>query len=75
MRVVLLSFVLFFFIACENKQETQFQSKDDENVTLEQNDEKSEVNDSNVPLPVQDDFMQNQKPQSKLLFSKHFKQS
>lgn len=52
-------FLLCFFIACsENENEKITPKFNDTNILIEQDDEKTEVNDTNVPLPVQDDFNQ-----------------
>ncbi|KGI56180.1 hypothetical protein [Campylobacter sp. MIT 97-5078] len=49
--------LLCFFIACgEDKSEKITPKFNDTNILIEQDDEKSEVNDTNVPLPVQDDL-------------------
>lgn len=60
MRFVVLAFVLFF-MACSNEQEHKKSLGDaNESVQIESADEKSEVNDTNVPLPVEESSLKNE---------------
>lgn len=52
MRNVLLVLLALAFISCSNENEAKTSQEPQEEVLIEQNDEKTEVNDSNVPLPV-----------------------
>lgn len=53
MRIVIL-FLLMFFTACEKNEEQIIQTKENEEVSIEQSDEKTELSDTNLPLPVAD---------------------
>lgn len=75
MRFVFFFLSLFslFFLACQkNEQDTKKQNSNDEQVNIEQSDVKIEVNDTNIPLPVDDDISQENKIQ-KIPFHKCFK--
>ncbi|AXP09110.1 cytochrome c [Campylobacter hepaticus] len=60
--LIILSFFLLFFMACSNdkKNTSKTQNTVEEIIQIEQNDEKTELSDSNLPLPV-DDEMQTSK--------------
>ncbi len=55
MRYALIFFSLFLFLACSN-EEVKIQNTQDKNesIELEKADEKTELSDTNLPLPVQD---------------------
>ena len=49
----LVPFLLFFaFVACSDEKKEAPSIDTEQNVSIEQSDEKTEVNDTNVPLPV-----------------------
>lgn len=49
----LVPFLLFFaFVACSDEKKEAPSFDTEQNVSIEQSDEKTEVNDTNVPLPV-----------------------
>lgn len=54
---LILGMVLFFLIACSNDENKNFKVQNTEQgiVQIEQNDEKTELSDSNIPLPVDDE--------------------
>lgn len=54
--------LVFVFFACSDEEKIKHSTESKEEVLIEQSDEKTEVNDTNVPLPVEDV----QKPTSKL---------
>lgn len=56
--LILSSFFCFSLIACSNdeKNTSKPQNTDQEIVQIEQNDEKTELSDSNLPLPVDDEI-------------------
>lgn len=57
MKKLALCLCMLFFWGCEDKNVPQKQPlQSNEKVQIEQNDETSEVNDTNVPLPVEDKF-------------------
>lgn len=51
--------IFLFLIGCSNNEDNSFKSKlpEQEIVQIEQNDEKTQVNDDNLPLPVGDDSL------------------
>ncbi|MBK1971922.1 cytochrome c [Campylobacter sp. TTU-622] len=51
--------IFLFFVGCSNNEDKSLKSKssDQEIVQIEQNDEKTQVNDDNLPLPVGDDSL------------------
>lgn len=52
MRIIALFLLLFVFLACSSEEKAQVNEEQNDEVLIEQNDEKTEVNDTNVPLPV-----------------------
>lgn len=58
----LVFFGIFLFLSCssEEKQSPKFGEQTQESVQIEQSDEKTELSDTNLPLPVEDDDSQNQ---------------
>ncbi|CAG9469895.1 cytochrome C [Campylobacter upsaliensis] len=53
---VLILFLALFLAACSAEKEQEVKkSVEDEVVQIEQNDEKTELNDNNLPLPVEDE--------------------
>lgn len=52
MKMVTLFLLAFILIACSDENKTNPSEELKEEVLIEQNDEKTEVNDTNVPLPV-----------------------
>ncbi|MBM0636491.1 cytochrome c [Campylobacter sp. VicNov18] len=56
--LIVSSFFLLFLIACSNDKNntSKPQNTDQEIVQVEQNDEKTELSDSNLPLPVDDEI-------------------
>ncbi len=54
MRIIATLLLVFAFFACSDEKETKPNIEIKEEVLIEQSDEKTEVNDSNIPLPVGD---------------------
>ena len=55
----LVPFLLFFaFVACSDEKKEVPSIDTEQNVSIEQSDEKTEVNDTNVPLPVPNSHLQ-----------------
>lgn len=52
MKNILLVLLALAFLSCSDESEVKTSQEPQEEVLIEQNDEKTEVNDSNVPLPV-----------------------
>ncbi|TEY03068.1 cytochrome C [Campylobacter sp. US33a] len=59
MRYFLGIFLIFLFSACtQNDNVSKNKANDEEVVQIEQNDEKTELNENNLPLPIEDDINQ-----------------
>lgn len=55
MRFFLAFLCVVFFLACSNDKEfSKSQNQKEEIVQIEQDDEKTDLNDTNLPLPVED---------------------
>lgn len=52
MKFTLLFLLAFLFVACSDDTKKAQSIDTEQNVSIEQSDEKTEVNDTNVPLPV-----------------------
>lgn len=52
MRIFALFLLAFVLVACSDETKEKVSQEPKEEVLIEQNDEKTEVNDTNVPLPV-----------------------
>lgn len=52
MRIIAFFLLVFVFLACSSEEKAQVNEEQNDEVLIEQNDEKTEVNDTNVPLPV-----------------------
>lgn len=50
--------LLFAFVACSDEKKETPSIDTEQNVSIEQSDEKTEVNDTNVPLPVPNSHLQ-----------------
>ncbi|HEC1538843.1 TPA: cytochrome C [Campylobacter upsaliensis] len=56
MRIFNILILFLFLAACSAEKEQEVKkSVEDEVVQIEQNDEKTELNDNNLPLPVEDE--------------------
>lgn len=52
MKIITFFLLAFMLIACSDEKKTNPSEEPKEEVLIEQDDEKTEVNDTNVPLPV-----------------------
>lgn len=59
--IFFIGFVLFFLCACQSEEKdlVKEQNSTEELVQIEQNDEKTQISDSNLPLPIEDEVKEN----------------
>ena len=54
MKVFLAFCLVFFLLACSEEKKPKIETQTKEEILLEESDEKIDINDSNLPLPIDD---------------------